>query len=310
MDTPDTYKIGFEPARFSCGFGAIYNAMRNLKYNYSEHQLYFLGGGIDFDYIESIRNLGYKNLYKTYCNLKQFCDIQYLSGKILLDVIIDMLSKNKLILAYVNDNALAHQKLRVAIYPFHVLLIYGYEKISDKFLIADLYIIDSIGQQHTFIGKIDSSTISDNTIDCLVIGESKPDTNTDNIKKELVAHIAKYSNMKTNAVFQYTSELISKVKSGTIDSEQIAITMISSKWNVFLPFFECSIQLCRDYNLIKIKDAFEYKSQQLQQVLLRNAKQGYRRNYTKLIESIIDLDKEWRESLALMKRMSESLMGE
>lgn len=44
---------GFEfvPARFSCGFDAIYNATKHLGYEYYEHQLYYLGVGMNFDYI-------------------------------------------------------------------------------------------------------------------------------------------------------------------------------------------------------------------------------------------------------------------
>lgn len=165
-------RFEFVPARFSCGFGAIYNATKHLGYNYFEHQLYYLGSGMDFDYIPSIKNLGYKNLYKTYLSLRKFCNIRYEKSNISLNTILYSLSVGELVLVYVNDKALEHQKLTVAIYPFHVLMIYGYEEKTKSFCVADLYIIDSVGEQHIFVGKIATSKIIDNIIDCLIIGEN------------------------------------------------------------------------------------------------------------------------------------------
>lgn len=45
------------PTRFSCGFGAIYNATKHLDYNYYGHKPYYLGPRMDFDYIPPIKNL-------------------------------------------------------------------------------------------------------------------------------------------------------------------------------------------------------------------------------------------------------------
>lgn len=297
--------IKFEEIKYSCGYGAINNVLNNYGYLLNEHKVYFLCGGFNFEFLEQTGHIGYSNLFNTYKILSKICEVSYLNKKIdytfIEEKIKNSIDKDEMILIYVTNKALKHHNLKAPVYPFHMLIIYGYDTDKSTLEVADLYIITETGEKQSFIGAIDKDILLSNMVDCIFIKR----LHTKNIKPTKII----CDNIKEYYQSQYIDSLYYFIKNIKINFQkdieqycnQFPNFIIPAKWNIFIPFFNSSIQLCKEFNLFKLEEKFSNVYLHINSIILQMIKMGYKKNISKILEYINIFEEYWRKAIGLLE---------
>ena len=304
----------FEKIKYSCGYGAIYNVLKHYGYKYTENQLYFLCDGFNFEFIDKTKQIGYNSIYHTYERLSDFCEVMYKKndkGKdVFNELIMKAIDEEGMILLYLPTEILIYHEVNKPIYPYHVLIAYGYNTEKNMLNIADLYIVSNSGEIKSFVGVLDLELLEKYTIDYVIV------------KKQLSYSIEKlyiisknldnYWNSKYSLSFSlFINNIKYQVKKDpSFLSHEFPNLIISATWAIFIPYFNSCIELCKELHYRELEEKFVDVYKIIERKILQLIKIGYKKDSDIALKAIDDFIVVWNSGIELLKLLHSYIKKE
>lgn len=240
--------LWFEKNVYSCGHETFYSIMENLnQVELTQAELYLAANPNCIEFIDGEVILGYNSLEKTIgcINANTTAEIQRIvcSDKSQdLSNIIQQIRRNNIIVLYLDEKALVYQEYEEAKYPYHNVVVDGYDLDEEKLHIIDLFNCDDFGIKKQEL-YVDMNIIMDNLYEYLVF--EKNDKLLIKLRmKETVGNIYKeLSGEDKDTVFFKIDEYFHKLEDCNASYKIRSIS--SFKWIVIYPL----LMNCRNYRL-------------------------------------------------------------
>ena len=238
----DKYVISdvcFEKNVINCGQETFYSCIKNsFDCRIKEEELFFLSNPYSFTYVREDYSLEFETIYEVYRGIKEniINDIEWHNmryKKLDADLVCKYLRNDRLILVCVDNAVLSlYLESRTRLYPYHLLIIYGFDLSKEVFLVTDLYASDDYGKTIKFV-KLDMNFVINHSVECVVFGRNK--------KKCII-------NDKKNIMFKSINEIVMPkgfldtinnyfLEIDNVDIEKIINGVSSIRWIIIIPVY-------------------------------------------------------------------------
>lgn len=170
--------VNFKPNQYACGHETIKTC---LDYSYNNHcssaVLFFLTGGLDFDFLSGEKTLGFNTVEHTVFLLRKFWGNNiFWYGRLQnfekLEIINRELQKGNILTLYIKAEGLIWQSISEIRYPYHMINVYGIDCEKHLLYISDQFAYDD-RKNTIIINCYPWEKIINNTIEIIVYKRNK-----------------------------------------------------------------------------------------------------------------------------------------